>query len=166
LFLATGTMKETEIKIHEGKPEGSARRVGVVVSRFNDLIGKRLLKGALETLVDRGVPEKNIEVAWVPGAWEIPVVIRKMAKTNRFQGFIALGAVIRGETSHHEHIAAEVSSGLNRITEETGLPVSFGVLTTETLDQAMARAGEKNDNKGAEAALHLLETLSVLDQIG
>ncbi len=153
------------VKIFEGKPEGARYRIAVVASRFNDLIGQRLLKGALETLSSRGVAEKNIEVAWVPGAWEIPVVARKMLKTGKFQGVIALGAVIRGETSHHEHIGTEVAAGLRGITEETGHPVAFGVLTTETVDQALARAGEKSDNKGAEAALHLLETLSVLDQI-
>jgi len=152
-------------KIFEGKPEGARRRVAVVVSRFNDLIGKRLLQGALETLRAKGVAEDDIEVAWVPGAWEIPVAARKMAKTGGFQGVITLGAVIRGETTHHEHIAHEVAAALRKITDETGLPVAFGVLTTETLDQALARAGEKNDNKGAEAALHLLETLSVLEQI-
>jgi|SRR5581483_6244721 len=153
------------VKVMEGKPEGSKYRIAVVVSRFNDLIGQRLVKGALETLAARGVAEKNIEVAWVPGAWEIPVTAGKMARTGRFQGVITLGAVIRGETTHHEHIASEVAAGLRRITEKTGLPISFGVLTTDTLDQALARAGEKSDNKGAEAALHLLETLSVLDQI-
>lgn len=152
-------------KIFEGKPEGAKVRVAIVVSRFNDLIGKRLLQGAMETLKARGMSEINIEVAWVPGAWEIPVVARKMAKSGRFQGIIALGAVIRGETTHHEHIGTEVAAGLRMITDETSLPVAFGVLTTETLDQALARAGEKSDNKGAEAALHLLETLSVLEQI-
>ncbi len=152
-------------KIYEGKPEGAHYHVAIVISRFNDLIGQRLLKGALETLAARGVAEKNIEVAWVPGAWEIPVVAAKMAKTGRFQGVITLGAIIRGETTHHEHIASEVSAALRRLSEKSGLPVSFGVLTTETLDQALARAGEKNENKGAEAALHLLETLSVLGQI-
>jgi 6,7-dimethyl-8-ribityllumazine synthase len=152
-------------KIYEGRPEGGKRRVAVVVSRFNDLIGQRLLKGSLETLSARGVGEGDIEVAWVPGAWEIPVVAMKMAQTGRFHGIIALGAVIRGETTHHQHIATEVAAGLRAITEKTGLPVAFGVLTAETLDQALARAGEKSDNKGAEAALHLLETLSVLGKI-
>ncbi len=153
------------VKIYEGKPEGGRYRIAIVVSRFNDLIGRRLLKGALETLILKGVPEENIEVAWVPGAWEIPVAADKMSGTGRFQGVITLGAVIRGETTHHEHIAAEVAAGLRRLTEKSGLPIAFGVLTTENLDQALARAGEKNDNKGAEAALHLLETLSVLGQI-
>jgi len=124
------------VKTYEGKPEGARYRIGVVVSRFNDLIGQRLLKGALETLALKGVAEKNLEVAWVPGAWEIPVVARKMAKTGRFQGFIALGAVIRGETSHHERIGTEVAAGLMGVTRETGIPVAFGVLTTENLDQA------------------------------
>jgi 6,7-dimethyl-8-ribityllumazine synthase len=154
-----------KVKTYEGQPEGLGVSVAVVVSRFNDLIGQRLLKGALETLAFKGVDEKAIEVAWVPGAWEIPVVARKMAGTGRFKGIIALGAIIRGETSHHEHIASEVSAALRNITEETGLPVSFGVLTTESLDQALARAGESSDNKGAEAALHLLETLSALEKI-
>jgi 6,7-dimethyl-8-ribityllumazine synthase len=153
------------VKTYEGKPEGLGVHVAVVVSRFNDLIGQRLLKGALETLALKGVAEKSVEVVWVPGAWEIPVAAGKMARTGRFGGVIALGAVIRGETTHHEHIAAEVSTALRQLTEETGLPVSFGVLTTENLDQALARAGEGADNKGAEAALHLLETLSVLKQI-
>lgn len=153
------------LKIYEGKPDGSKYRVAIVVSRFNDLISQRLLKGSLETLAARGVIEKNIEVAWVPGAWEIPVVAAKLVKTGRFQGVITLGAVIRGETTHHEHIAVEVSSGLRRLSEKSGLPIAFGVLTTDSLDQALARAGEKSENKGAEAALHLLETLSVLDQI-
>ena len=153
------------VKTYEGKPEGSEFSVAIVVSRFNDLIGRRLLKGALETLAARGVAEKNIEVAWVPGAWEIPVAAGKLARTGRFQGIITLGAVIRGETTHHETLATELAAGLGRLSEKTGLPVSFGVLTTDSLDQALARAGEKSENKGAEAALHLLETLSVLDQI-
>ena len=152
-------------KVIEGKTDGSSYRVAVVVSRFNDLIGRRILKGALETLLAKGVIEKNIEVAWVPGAWEIPVAARKMLKTGKFQGVIALGAVIRGETTHHLHIGTEVAAGLRRITEETGHPVAFGVLTTETLEPALARAVEKDNNKGSEAALALLEILSVLEQI-
>lgn len=153
------------LKVIEGKPEGSRAKVAVVVSRFNDLIGQRLLKGALDTLQSRGVAESNIEVAWVPGAWEIPVVAAKMAATSKFNGIIALGAIVRGETTHHEHIGSEVAEGLRSLTERYGIPVAFGVLTTENLDQALARAGERTDNKGAEAALHLLETLSVLGQL-
>ena len=107
-------MEKTAVHIYEGNLEGAKRRVAVVVSRFNDLIGQRLAAGALATLQGRGVAEKNIEVAWVPGAWEIPVAARKLAKTGKFDGVITLGAVIRGETSHHEHIAAEVSAALRR----------------------------------------------------
>jgi 6,7-dimethyl-8-ribityllumazine synthase len=153
------------VQVLEGKPEGTKYKIAVVVSRFNDLIGQRLLQGALATLAERGVKESNVQVAWVPGAWEIPVVASKMAKTGKFQGVITLGTVIQGETSHHEYIANEVASSLRRLTEQTGIPVAFGILTTASLDQALARAGEKTDNKGAEAALHLLETLTVLDQI-
>ncbi len=151
--------------VYEGTPEGTGKRVAVVVSRYNDLITRRLLEGALETLSRQGVKGQNVEVAWVPGAWEIPVVARKLAKTGRFDGIIALGAIIRGETTHHEVIGREVSAGLRRLAEDTGLPVALGVLTTENLEQALARVGEGLDNKGTEAALHLLDTLSVLGQI-
>jgi 6,7-dimethyl-8-ribityllumazine synthase len=153
------------VKIIEGKPEGAKHKIAIVVSRFNDLIGQRLLQGALLTLASHGVPEEHIEVAWVPGAWEIPVAAAKFAKSERFAGVVILGAVIQGETSHHEYIANEVAASLGRLTSETGIPVAFGLLTTATLDQALARAGETSDNKGAEAVLHLLETLTVLHQI-
>jgi len=153
------------VKIIEGKPEGGKFKIAVVISRFNDLIGQRLLQGALTTLTSNGVLDTHIEVAWVPGAWEIPVVAAKMAATEKFDGIITLGAVIQGETSHHEYIANEVAAALGRLTDKTGLPVAFGLLTTASLDQALARAGETSDNKGAEAALHLLETLMVLHQI-
>ncbi len=149
----------------QGTPQGNGKRVAVVVSRFNDLIGRRLLQGALETLKSRGLSEENIETAWVPGAWELGVVSAKLARTGRFNGLIALGAIIRGETTHHEVLGHEIASSLGTLSLETGIPVAFGVLTTENLDQALARAGERSDNKGAEAALHLLETMSVLDQI-
>jgi 6,7-dimethyl-8-ribityllumazine synthase len=153
------------VKIIEGKPEGAKFKIAIVISRFNDLIGQRLLQGALVTLQSHGVLDNHIEVAWVPGAWEIPVVALKMAEAEKFDGIITLGAVIQGETSHHEYIANEVAAALGRLTDKTGLPVAFGLLTTASLDQALARAGETSDNKGAEAALHLLETLTVLHQI-
>jgi len=152
-------------KVIEGKAGSSNHRIAVVVSRYNDMISQRILKAALETLSAKGVADQDVEVAWVPGAWEIPVVAQKMLKTGKFNGVIALGAVIRGETTHHTHIGTEVAAGLRRLTEKTGIPVAFGVLTTETLEQALARAGGKAGNKGIEAALALLETLSVLEQI-
>jgi 6,7-dimethyl-8-ribityllumazine synthase len=154
------------VKTHEGKPEGKGRRVAVVVSRFNDLVGQRLLKGALETLSFKGVAEKDVEVAWVPGAWELPAAAAKFAKDGKFDGVVALGCIIRGETTHHEHIASEVAAGLGRIVSGTGIPVAFGVLTTDDLEQALARAGERENNKGAEAVLHLLETIAVIKKIG
>ncbi len=153
------------VQVIEGKPEGAAYAIAIVVSRFNDLIGQRLLAGALSTLSERGVKESNVQVAWVPGAWEIPVAAAKLAKTGKFHGIVTLGAVIQGETSHHEYIANEVAASLGRLTDTTGIPVAFGILTTASLDQALARAGERSDNKGAEATLHLLETLSVLSQV-
>lgn len=152
-------------KTTEGKTQGDGLCVAIVASRFNDLIGRRLVQGAVDTLTFHGVAEKDIEIVWVPGAWEIPVVAAKLLRTDRFDAAIALGTVIQGETTHHEYIAREVSAALTRLTESTGLPVSFGILTTENLDQALARAGESTGNKGAEAALHLLETLSVLEEI-
>src|SRR5579859_266231 len=151
---------------YEGKIQGKGLSIAIVASRFNDLIGKRLVNGALEILRVHGVQAKGIEVAWVPGAWEIPVVARALAHTGKFQGIITLGAIIQGETTHHEYLAKEVSASLARLTEETGMPVAFGILTTGSLDQALSRAGERESNKGAEAAFHLLETLSVLGQIG
>jgi len=149
----------------EGDPEGRGVRVAVVASRFNDLIGKRLLSGALEVLEKKGVAGQDVQVAWVPGAWEVPVVARRFAGSGRFDGVIALGVVIRGETTHHEHIGREVAARLSRVTEETGIPVAFGILTTGNLEQALARCGARENNKGCEAALHLLETISVLKQI-
>ena len=149
----------------EGSQDGRGRRVAVVASRFNDLIGRRLLKGALEALARRGVRERDVAVAWVPGAWEIPVVASRFAASGKWDGVVALGTIIRGETTHHEHIGREVAAGLARVTDSTGVPVSFGVLTTDSLEQALERCGARESNKGCEAALHLLETLSVLEWI-
>ncbi len=153
------------VKIIEGKPEGAKFKIAIVISRFNDLISQRLLRGALAILESCGVLENHIEVAWVPVAWEIPIIALKMAETEKFDGIITLGAVIQGETSHHEYIANEVAAALGRLTDKFGLPVAFGLLTTASLDQALARAGETSDNKGAEDAMHLLESLTVLHQI-
>ncbi len=149
----------------EGGLDGSRRCIALVVSRFNDLIGKRLLAGALEALEKSGVDSSRIEVAWVPGAWEIPEVAWRFVETGRFSGVIALGAIIRGKTTHHEHIGREVAARLSRLTEQSGVPVAFGILTTENLEQALERCGARENNKGCEAALHLLETLSVIEQI-
>ncbi len=157
--------KAKGIRVIEGRVEGRGWRIAIVASRFNDLIGRRLVDGALEALARCGVRPRDITCAWVPGAWELPVVAGRFAKTGRFDGILALGTVIRGETTHHEHIGRETASALRAVTQETHVPVAFGVLTTENLEQALARCGASRNNKGCEAALHLLETLSVLGQI-
>lgn len=154
-----------DIRVIEGRPEGRGLRIAVVASRFNDLIGRRLMEGALEALNRCGVKPRDLTCAWVPGAWELPVVAARLAGTRRFDGIVALGVVIRGATTHHEHIGRETAAALRRVTENTGVPVAFGVLTTEKLEQALERCGERKNNKGCEAALHLLETISVLRQI-
>ena len=152
------------MKEFRGKPEGKGKRIGIVVSRFNEIVTQNLLSGALSALQEQGVQE--IEVFWVPGAFEIPLVLRRLARSGRFDGLIALGAVIRGETPHFEYVAGEAASGTARVAYDFDLPVGFGILTTETLEQALNRAGGKAGNKGREAALAVLETLNLLDQVG
>lgn len=149
---------------HRGRPEGKGKRIGIVVSRFNEIVTRNLLSGALEALQERGVEE--IEVFWVPGAFEIPVVLKRLARSGRFDGLVALGTVIRGETPHFEYVAGEAASGIARVAYDFDLPVGFGLLTTETLEQALNRAGGKAGNKGREAALALLETLNLLESAG
>lgn len=143
-------------RVYEGKLLGQGLRFGIVVSRFNDFITNRLLGGALDTLQRHGVNADDIEVAWVPGAFEIPLAAKKMTGMG-YDGVICLGAVIRGATPHFDYIAAEVAKGIAQVGLETGVPVSFGVITTDTLEQAIERAGSKAGNKGADAALTALE---------
>lgn len=139
--------------------------VGIVVSRWNDFITKALLDGALDALRRHGADESRITVAWVPGSFEIPVVVKAMAVTGRYDGIVALGCVIRGATTHYDHIAGAVTSGLSSLALETGLPVAFGVVTVESIEQAIERAGSKAGNKGAEAALVVVEMANLLKQI-
>lgn len=150
---------------HHAQLNGQGKRFGLVVGRFNELITRQLLAGARDCLVRHGVAEEAIEAAWAPGAWEIPVVLRAMARTGRFDGLIALGAVIRGGTPHFEYVAGGVANGVAAVALETGLPVAFGVLTTDTIEQAIERAGTKAGNKGWESALACLETVALLDHI-
>ena len=137
-------------------------RFAVVCSRFNDLIVDRLLHGATDALTRHGVPTEQIDVAWVPGAWELPVVAQRFARSGNYDAVICLGAVIRGSTAHFEHVAGQCAAGFQRIALETGVPVAFGVLTTDSIEQAIERAGTKAGNKGAEAALAALETADLL----
>jgi 6,7-dimethyl-8-ribityllumazine synthase len=142
---------------HIGYLRGEGRRFGIVVGRFNELITKQLLAGARDCLVRHGVADEDIEAAWVPGAWEIPGAARRLALTGRFDAVITLGAVIRGGTPHFEHVAGQVASGVAALGVELDVPIVFGVLTTDTIEQALERAGTKAGNKGWEAAQAALE---------
>lgn len=137
-------------------------RLGIVVSRFNSFITERLLAGALDALARAGADEKKIEVVRVPGSFEIPVAAKKLAQTGRYHALICLGCIIRGDTQHFDYISAEVARGVQLAALETGVPLAFGVLTTDTLEQAIGRAGAKSGNKGAEAALTAVEMANLL----
>lgn len=152
-------------KTFEGDRPAGASRFAIVVSRYNPTITQKLLAGAVETLRSRGVTDEAIEIAWVPGAWEIPLVAQQFARSGRVNAVLCLGAVIRGETSHDQHINRQVSTSLGRIALETGIPVSFGVLTTNSFEQASARAGGDAGNKGVECAEAALEMVSLLAQL-
>ena len=145
-----------------GNMNGQGLRVGIAVARFNEVITKRLLEGALDTLTRCGVRDTDITVAWVPGSFELPVVARAMAKTGRCDAVICLGAVIRGETTHYDMVAGQASGGAGAVGMETGIPTIFGVLTTENMEQALNRAGGKSGNMGANAAMAAVETASVI----
>ncbi len=150
---------------YEGNLLGTGLRFAVVLSRFNDLIGNRLLEGALDTLRRHGVSDDDISLARVPGAFEIPVVAQEMAKTGRYHAVICLGAVIRGATAHFDYVAGPLASSLASISLQTGVPILFGVLTTDTIEQAVERAGTKAGNKGADVAAAAIETADVLRAI-
>ena len=145
----------------EGNLDGRGLRIGLVVSRFNDFISERLLEGALDCLRRHGVQEKDMAVARVPGAFEIPVAARRLALSRKYDAVICVGCVIRGETSHYDQICAEVARGVAAVALEAGLPVTYGVLTTENLHQAIERAGAKGSNKGWDAALAAIEMVSL-----
>jgi 6,7-dimethyl-8-ribityllumazine synthase len=149
-------------QFHEGALDGQGLRVAVVVSRFNDMFTERLLQGALDCLQRHGIDDETVQVARVPGAFEIPVCARALARSGRFDSVICLGAVIRGATPHFEFISSQVAAGCSQVALETGVPVVFGVLTTDTLEQAMERSGSKSGNKGWEAALAAIETANLL----
>lgn len=149
----------------EGKLVGTNLKVAIVVSRFNDFITNRLLDGAKDTLVRHGVDEDNIDVAYVPGAFEIPLVAKKLAQKNDYDAVITLGCVIRGATSHYDYVCNEVAKGVSKANDVTNTPVIFGVLTTESIEQAVERAGTKAGNKGAEAAVGAIEMANLLREI-
>jgi 6,7-dimethyl-8-ribityllumazine synthase len=148
-----------------GKAHGEGRRVGIVVSRFNELITDRLLSGAKACLVDHGVKKDDIDVVWAPGAWELGTAAHHLVEKRGVEAVVALGCVIRGDTPHFDYVAGAAANGLNAVSSRTGVPVAFGVLTTDTMEQALARAGGKAGNKGWESALAVLEMLDVIAQM-
>ena len=150
------------MKTFEGNLVAQNMKVGIVVSRFNEFITSRLLGGALDGLKRRGVEEENIFTAWVPGAFEIPLIASKMAKSGKYDAVICLGAVIRGSTSHYDYVCNEVSKGVAAVSLETGVPVLFGVLTTENIEQAIERSGSKAGNKGSECAEGAVEMVNLI----
>ncbi len=148
-----------------GEPRGEGRRVAVVASRFNEGVTTRLAEGAVDALVRHGADFSDVDVCWVPGAWELPMAVRKALASGRYDGVVAIGAVIRGETPHFDFVAGEAARGLSDASREFDAPVTLGLLTTDTLAQAEARAGGDHGNKGWDAALALLEVLDLFDRL-
>jgi 6,7-dimethyl-8-ribityllumazine synthase len=148
-----------------GSPRGQGRRFAIVVSRFNEAITQRLLEGALDALVRHGAAFDDVDVIWVPGAWELPLAVRRAAVTERYDALVALGAVIRGDTPHFDYVAGEASRGLAAASADFDVPVGFGLLTCDTMAQAEARAGGEHGNKGWDAALAALEMADLFDQV-
>ncbi|MDP0269910.1 6,7-dimethyl-8-ribityllumazine synthase [Glaesserella parasuis] len=150
MAIITGNLVATELKF------------GIVCARFNDFINDKLLSGAIDTLVRHGASESDIDTAWVPGAFEIPLVAKKMAESGKYDAVICLGTVIRGSTTHYDYVCNEAAKGIGAVSLQTGVPVIFGVLTTENIEQAIERAGTKAGNKGSECALGAIEMVNVL----
>jgi 6,7-dimethyl-8-ribityllumazine synthase len=152
-------------RVLTGDVFGQGSRFGIVVARFNELVTRSLLDGAIDGLSRHGVDDDDIDVAWVPGSFEIPLVARKLAETGDYAAVICLGAVIRGETDHYDHVAGAVTSGVARVGMDTGVPTIFGILTTDTVEQALNRAGLKSGNNGYAAAVAAIETSSLIGKV-
>lgn len=153
------------VKTIEVKLITKGKRFGLIVSRFNDFISKRLLEAAVDTLIRHGASENDLEVVWVPGAFEIAPVAARMAKSKKYDALICLGAIIRGGTPHFDYIASEAAKGIASVSLNSGKPVSFGIITADNIEQAIERAGAKNGNKGQEAALSAIEMANLMDKI-
>ena len=153
------------MEIYEGKLSADGIKVGIVAARFNEFITSKLLSGALDCLKRENVAESDIEVAWVPGAFEIPLIASRMAASGRYDAVICLGAVIRGNTSHYDYVCSEVSKGIAHVSLSSGIPVMFGVLTTDNIEQAIERAGTKAGNKGAECAHGAIEMVNLMREM-
>lgn len=152
-------------KLFEGMLLGDGLKIGIVASRFNEFITRKLLDGAQDALLRHGVPADNIDVAWVPGAFEIPLIAQKLAQTKNYDAIVCVGAVVRGATPHFEYIAAEVTKGIARASLDSGIPIAYGVITTDTLEQAIERAGTKVGNKGFDAATNAIEMANLVKGI-
>ena len=150
----------------EGKMVADGIKIGIVVARFNEFITSKLLGGAMDGLVRHGMGEDDVDVAWVPGAFEIPLIAKKMANSGKYDAVIALGAVIRGSTSHYDYVCNEVSKGVAAASMESGVPVMFGIVTTENIEQAIERAGTKAGNKGYDCALGAIEMVNLIRTMG
>ena len=153
------------MKMYEGKLVAERLKVGIVASRFNEFITSKLVSGALDGLKRENVAEDDIEIAWVPGAFEIPLIASKMAQSGKYDAVICLGAVIRGSTSHYDYVCSEVSKGIAQVSLNSGVPVMFGVLTTDTIEQAVERAGSKAGNKGFECAQGAIEMANLIREL-
>lgn len=153
------------MQVIEGKLLGEGLRIGIIAGRFNSFISSKLLEGAMDGLVRHGVLESDIQVAWAPGAYEIPLLAKRMAGAGKYDAVICLGAVIRGATAHFDYVSSEVAKGIAQVSLETEIPVMFGVLTTDTIEQAIERAGTKAGNKGFDAAMSAIEMANLLKQI-
>ncbi|MBI3920281.1 MAG: 6,7-dimethyl-8-ribityllumazine synthase [Armatimonadetes bacterium] len=152
-------------KFYEGSFTVEGHRFAIVVSRFNELVTQRLLEGALDAFRRHGVSDGDIETAWVPGTFEIPIITKKLAETGRFHAIVSLGAVIRGDTPHFEYVAGEAAKGISHVSLQTGVPVIFGIVTSDSLEQALERAGSKHGNRGFDAAVSALEMASLIAAI-
>ena len=153
------------MKVYEGKLVSDKIRVGIIAARFNEFITSKLLSGALDTLKRHDVAEDDIEIAWVPGAFEIPLAAQTLAATKKYDAVICLGAVIRGATPHFDYVCAEASKGVAQVALQQQVPVAFGILTTDTIQQAVERAGTKSGNKGTDAAMSAMEMVNLLRQV-
>ncbi len=153
------------VNTFEGKLVANDEKIGIVISRFNEFITAKLLGGCIDTLKRHNIKEENIDVVWVPGAFEIPLIAKKLANNTKYAGVIALGAVIKGSTPHFDFVAAEVSKGIAQVALNSDKPVAFGVLTTDNIEQAIERAGTKAGNKGSDAALTMLEMMNLMKQL-
>lgn len=153
------------VKTVEGQLIAKGKKFGIVVSRFNDFISKRLLEAAVDTLVRHGAKENEITTVWSPGAFEIPTIANRLVKSKKYDAVICLGAVIKGATPHFEYIASEAAKGIAKISLDSGIPVIFGIITAETLEQAIERAGTKDGNKGKDAALSAIEMANLLENL-